>query len=444
MSKYPKFPVIVLAVLCTALLIFGCAGYSTQYGDITTNVSASALGINGGLGIENAVGMIYSCEEDLTAEQLDAVKTVIEKRLNAIGITDHTVAYDAESNSFEVEVARGPKSTYTVSDLYDGLSASGLLEVYDSSEKDADGKPTGELICTNDEPVLATTSTEQYMNSLVKYNLTLKFTGAAKQAIKEYTEKKLESGSDGVYSVWLDGEMLNSRAFNKVISNGVLEAGNASYSYGGSSGSYDSQAMIITGGRIESELKGITMLSFSEPDRSVNYKAVLYGMAAVCVLCAVYWIVRYRLLGLAAVISLAGYLGTVIMIMTGSFYSLGIYLSVTGLGAFVACTLAVLLCTSYMLRGIRLNVAVVSPFRAIDSFCKVRTGGLFAALAVIAAGAVAANQLKLTSLYTIILPAAICCCAGLLFMFWVFRACAKSFTGYKAFKSARLYGGNEA
>ena len=147
---------------------------------------------------------------------------------------------------------------------------------------------------------------------------------------------------------------------------------------------------------------------------------------------------------MAALICLAGYLGSVLMIVTGSFYSLGLYLSLTSLASFVASTFAVMLCVSFMLRSIRLNLAVVSPQKAVDTFCKPRTGGLFAALLVLAVGAIAAGALNAGFLFVVIGPAAICCAAGLLFMFWAFRACAKSFTGFTAFRSAKLYGGKEA
>ena len=123
---------------------------------------------------------------------------------------------------------------------------------------------------------------------------------------------------------------------------------------------------------------------------------------------------------------------------------MGIYLSMPVLSAFVISTLCVLLCVSYMLRSIRMELAVVSPYRAIDSFCKSRTAGLNIAFIVLLAGAIAAYLLKLGSLYAYLRPAAICCGAGILFLFWIFRACSKSFTGYKALKSAKLYGGKEA
>ena len=444
MSKYPKYPVIVLAVICVALLIFGAAGLSTHYGDITTNVAASALGINGGLELENAVDMIFTYEGEASEEDLRTAKQVMEKRLSALGIDDYAVSYDSAKKAFVVEVARGSKSTYTLGDVYNGLAAQGKLEVHDGSETDSDGKPTGELILTNEGLTDATATTETFNNSLLKYGLTLRFSGEAKKALKEYTAKALENAASCTYSVWLDGKLINNKSFSSVISNGVLDAGNSSYSYNGSDGSYDSQAMILKGGMMNVSVSPLTTLSMSDPDRSLNYRAVLYGMAAVCALCAVCWIVRYRLFGVAATLCLAGYLGCVLMYISGSFFSLGVYLSLEVLAAFVAGTFAVLLSVSYMLISIKLNLAVVSPAKAVDTFCKPRTAGLWAVSAVLLAAAICAGTLKLNAPYAFLRPAAACCIAGFVFMFWAFRACAKSFTGFNAFRSVKLYGGKEA
>ncbi len=442
MNKYPKWPVIVLAVICVALLLFGALGYATYYGDITTNIAASALGINGGLGIENAMDMVFSYKGDATPEDLERNKEVLEKRLDGLGFYDHSVTYDAEAKSFHVEIARGPKSTYTASTIFYNIASLGELEIRSSSEKDADGKPGGELICGNEGLVSAEANDETVLDSLVRYNLTLKFTGEAKKAIRAYTEKALEDASSGTYAIWVDGNLINSRSFNAPITDGVIEAGSSTYSYSGSGESnLSAVAMVLRGGKMAFALDDETMLSVSEPDNSAYYRAILYGLGAVCLLCAVCWVARYRVLGCAAVIGLCGFLGLVLICMTGSFYSYGMYLSYTGLGAFAASVLAGLLGTGYMLRSIRMSLGVASPFKAVDSFIKSRRGRLFAALVCVLAAAIAAYALNIHVLDDVLRPAAICAVSGFLFLFAVFGVCARSFTGFSALREAKYYGG---
>ena len=442
MNKYPKWPVIALAVICIALLIFGAFGYATYYGDITTNIAASALGINGGLGIENAMDMVFTYEGDPTPEELELNKAVLEKRLEGLGFLDHSVTYDPASKTFHAEIARGPKSVYTPSNIFYNIGAVGKLEIRSSAEKDASGNPGGELICGNEGLVKAVANNESVLNSLVKYNLTLTFTGEAKKAIRAYTEKALENANTGTYAIWLDGALINSRSFSSPITDGVIEAGSSTYAYSdGGESNLSAVAMVLRGGKMAFKLTDETMLSVSDPDATVYYKAILYGMAAVCLLCAAGWVARYRMLGCAAVIGLCGFLGLVLICMTGSFYSYGMYLSYTALGAYAASVLAGLLGVGYMLRSIRMSLGVASPFKSVDSFMKSRRARLIAALVCVGAAAIAAYALNIHVLDDVLRPAAICALSGFLFLFAAFGVCARSFTGFAALREAKYYGG---
>ena len=92
MKRTPKAAFFIVAVVILALCVTSIFGVYGKFGDRTDTIIRGISDIRWGVDIQGGVDVVFGPADDNakpTAEQVDAVKTIIEKRLVAQNITDY-------------------------------------------------------------------------------------------------------------------------------------------------------------------------------------------------------------------------------------------------------------------------------------------------------------------------------------------------------------------
>ena len=332
MKRTPKAAFFIVAVLIITLCVTAIFGVYAQFGDRTDTVIRGIADIRWGVDIQGGVDVVFGPADENanpTADQIDAVKTIIEKRLVAQNITDYEAYADAANGQVIVRFPWANKSQSAESLVAD-LGKTGMLQFYegDSTETDDEGNsiPKGTLVLDGNDvksaeaiytQVSETDTTPQYVISL-----TLKESG--KKAFSDATKKL---AGNGKISIWLDfGEawaedndtsryqLLQSPEVNEHISNGqAIITGFADYE------SAKEIADLITSGALPFSItdKSISVISPTMGANALTAMgiAAVIAMIAVCVL----MIVIYRLPGVVASIALCGQMALTVAAISGYF-----------------------------------------------------------------------------------------------------------------------------
>lgn len=331
MKRTPKAAFFIVAVLIITLCVTAIFGVYAQYGDRTDTVIRGISDIRWGVDIQGGVDVVFGPADENanpTDEQIDAVKTIIEKRLVAQNITDYEAYADSANGQVIVRFPWANKSQSAESLVAD-LGRTGMLQFYEGNAtetKDGQTIPKGTLVLDGNDVSSAEAIYTQVSetDTTPQYVIALKLNDSGKKAFSDATKKLAKTGK---ISIWLDfgeawakdkGEaryqMLQDPDVNEHISNGeAIITGFSDYE------SAKEIADLITSGALPFSItdKSISVISPTMGANALTAMgiAAIIAMIAVCVM----MVVIYRLPGLVAAIALCGQMALTVAAISGYF-----------------------------------------------------------------------------------------------------------------------------
>jgi len=327
MKRTPKgiFFVVVLLIACFSYTAF--FGVTAAYGDRQDVVIRGAADIRFGIDIRGGVDATFGPVDDsidATDEQVEAIKTIIERRLVDKNITDYECYADTANDQVIVRFPwQTGESDFDANKAIEELGETAQLNFYYGSETqtayDAEGNaiqvPAGELVTSGDgaEAVAGWTQDEKTGQSSPVVYLTLK--GDAVQKFADATLKQYNNNQAPI-SIWLDNEMISAPNVQAHITDGKATIS------GGTITDYASAqdlANTINAGALPFNIKATSTSSLSPTLGEKALEAMVVAGLVALLLVAVYVIFWYRLPGAVAMIALVGQIAATLAIISGYF-----------------------------------------------------------------------------------------------------------------------------
>ena len=320
MKRTPKAAFFIVAALILCLCVTSVFGIYRQYGDRTDTIIRGMSDIRWGIDIQGGVDVVFAAADanaNPTAEQLDAVKTIIESRMVSKNITDYE-AYIDSSDAGRVLI-RFPwaSTTETPDQAVAELGQTAMLSFHigDGSTTDENGKtvPTGEKVLDGKDIASASVSYQPVDATGTKMEnvVVLHLKDSGKAAFSAATKKQAGTGT---ISIWLDDTMISNPQVNEQITEGeAVITGMDSYEEA------KQLADLITSGALPFELK-VASLGTISPTMGANALSAM-GIAAIIAMVGVclMMIAIYRLPGFVAAISLCGQMALTVACISGYF-----------------------------------------------------------------------------------------------------------------------------
>ncbi len=314
MKRTPKSAFFIVAILIAVLCFTALFGVYTRYGDRIDTVIRGVDGIRWGIDIRGGVDVTFGPVDDtveVTADQLDGVKSIIEQRLVGKNITDYEAYTDLANRQV---IVRFPwaSTTETPEEAVAEIGQTAMLKFHIGSDTDDDGKPTGELVLDGDDVASATAQSYLDDNSQIQYVVALELKDSGKKAFAEATEKQYNNS--GTISIWLDDEMISNPTVQNVITDG-----NASISGMEDYEQAKELANLITSGALPFEIEAKSLGSISPTMGSNALYAMGIAAAIAMVLVVIIMIAFYRMSGVVAAIALCGQMACSVAAISGYF-----------------------------------------------------------------------------------------------------------------------------
>ena len=304
-KKGKSWPLFVVAILIVVFSLTAIFGVSYQYGDTKNIYIKGASDIRFGIDIRGGVDVTFmpAGDVDATPEQMTAAKTVIEDRLVGLGITDYESYVDSNKDRIIVRFPwKTDESDFNPQTAIDEIGTTAKMVFRKGSTA------TGEEILSGDD----VTSANAAYNETEGWVVQLKFNSTGAAAFADATTEL--AANNGTISIWLDDENISTATVNEAITGGeAIIKGNFDQD------SASSLANQINSGALPFALSAE---SYSTISPSLGAKSlevmVLAGIIAFA-LVAVMMIVRYRLPGTIATISLFGQVAATLAVVSGYF-----------------------------------------------------------------------------------------------------------------------------
>lgn len=304
-KKGKSWPLFVVAILIVVFSLTAIFGVSYQYGDTKNIYIKGASDIRFGIDIRGGVDVTFmpAGDVDATPEQMTAAKTVIEDRLVGLGITDYESYVDSNKDRIIVRFPwKTGEADFNPQTAIDEIGTTAKMVFRKGSTAD------GEEILSGDD----VTSANAAYNETEGWVVQLKFNSAGAAAFADATTE--QAANNGTISIWLDDENISTATVNEAITGGeAIIKGNFDQD------SASSLANQINSGALPFALSAE---SYSTISPSLGAKSlevmVLAGIIAFA-LVAVMMIVRYRLPGTIATISLFGQVAATLAVVSGYF-----------------------------------------------------------------------------------------------------------------------------
>ena len=301
-KSWPLFVVAILIVLFSLTAIFGV---SYTYGDTKNTYIKGASDIRFGIDIRGGVDVTFMPADDVEATdaQMAAAKTVIEDRLVGLGITDYESYVDNNKDRIIVRFPwKSDEADFNPQTAIDEIGTTAKMVFRKGSSA------TGEEILSGDDVASANAAYNETEGWVVQ----LKFNSDGAAAFATATTEL--AASNGTISIWLDDNNISTATVNEAITGGeAIIKGNFDQD------SASSLANQINSGALPFALSAE---SYSTISPSLGAKSlevmVLAGIIAFA-LVAVMMIVRYRLPGTIATISLFGQVAATLAVVSGYF-----------------------------------------------------------------------------------------------------------------------------
>ncbi len=299
---WPLFVVAILIVLFSLTTIFGV---SYTYGDTKNVYIKGASDIRFGIDIRGGVDVTFMPADDVDAtdEQLAAAKTVIEDRLVGLGITDYESYVDNNKDRIIVRFPwKSDEADFNPQTAIDEIGTTAKMVFRKGSSA------TGEEILSGDDVASASAAYNETEGWVVQ----LKFNSTGASAFADATTEL--AASNGTISIWLDDNNISTATVNEAITGGEAII----------KGKFDQDSASTLANQINSGSLpfALSAESYSTISPTLGAKSldvmVQAGIIAF-LLVAVMMIVRYRLPGTIAVISLMGQVAATLAVVSGYF-----------------------------------------------------------------------------------------------------------------------------
>lgn len=306
MNKRGKaWHLIAVAVLIIAFAASAIFGISYTYGDTKNVYLKGASDIRFGIDIRGGVDVTFVPADgmDATNEQMAAAETVIQDRLVGLGITDYEDYIDYNKDRIIVRFPwRSDETDFNPQTAIDEIGTTAHMVFRKGSTAD------GEEILTGEDVTAASPGYDEQNGYVVQ----LEFSPAGTQAFGAATTELY--AENGTISIWLDDENISTATVNAAITDGraIIE------------GNFDQESVTTLANQINSGSLpfALTAESYSTISPTLGAKSlevmVLAGILAFIAI-AFLMVLRYRLPGIIAVVSLLGQLAATLAVVSGYF-----------------------------------------------------------------------------------------------------------------------------
>ncbi len=317
MKRIPKPVFFIVAVL---ILLFACSAFiGVRYyeGDVQKTAVKGISDIRWGIDIRGGVEATFKpdtmksedgsesddAEEvgDITDEQLDSAKSIIETRMVSQGITDYELYSDNNSKRIIVRFPwKENDEDFDPVKAVDELAATAHLSFRN---------PDGEEVMNGSavKSASARVSTESGKN---EYMVLLELNEEGKQLFADITEKYLKQA----ISIYMDETLLSAPTVQAHITDGSAQI----------TGNFTAEeaqklANQINGGALPFTLKVASYSGISPTLGQNSLTAMGYAAIIAFIIIALFMIIRYRVPGFIAVIALVGQMALSVVAITRYF-----------------------------------------------------------------------------------------------------------------------------
>ncbi len=301
-KSWPLFVVAILIVLFSLTAIFGV---SYTYGDTKNVYVKGASDIRFGIDIRGGVDVTFMPADDVEATdaQMTAAKTVIEDRLVGLGITDYESYVDNNKNRIIVRFPwKNDEADFNPQTAIDEIGTTARMVFRKGSSA------TGEEILSGDDVASASAAYNETEGWVVQ----LKFNSAGASAFATATTEL--AASNGTISIWLDDNNISTATVNEAITGGeAIIKGNFDQD------SASTLANQINSGSLPFALSAESYSTISPSLGAKSLDVMVQAGIIAFILVAILMIVRYRLPGTIAVISLMGQAAATLAVVSGYF-----------------------------------------------------------------------------------------------------------------------------
>ena len=301
-KSWPLFVVAILIVLFSLTAIFGV---SYTYGDTKNVYVKGASDIRFGIDIRGGVDVTFMPPDDVEATdaQMTAAKTVIEDRLVGLGITDYESYVDNNKNRIIVRFPwKNDEADFNPQTAIDEIGTTAKMVFRKGSSA------TGEEILSGDDVASASAAYNETEGWVVQ----LKFNSAGASAFATATTEL--AASNGTISIWLDDNNISTATVNEAITGGeAIIKGNFDQD------SASTLANQINSGSLPFALSAESYSTISPSLGAKSLDVMVQAGIIAFILVAILMIVRYRLPGTIAVISLMGQAAATLAVVSGYF-----------------------------------------------------------------------------------------------------------------------------
>lgn len=254
-------------------------------------------------------------EEVLTGENYQKTKQIIEDRLLDLGITEYLVRLNEDNGTITVQIPEDDMTDTASQFLY--TPGKFTIEDEDGNVLMDNSNLERVQIGYGQSSSTTTAGTTVYINFVFNEDSVEKF----KEITNTYVESTDEEGNDTSKNVSLniDGSALITTSFNQEISNGILQLSMGTATDNETFNSYLQQAsniaILLNNGPIEIEYT-VDQNRYIKSDLTLEnmlIPAIIVGV--ILVIAFLFLIIRYKKLGLLAVISFIGYVALLLILI---------------------------------------------------------------------------------------------------------------------------------
>ena len=305
---------LVLTVLLIAAFVYTAFfGVAVKYGDVTTTYIKGAKDIRFGVDIKGGVNVTFVPSEDYdaTEEQLEAAQLVIENRLVALNVTDYELYVDNNSDSLILEFPwQSGETEFDPEAAIEEIGTTAYLTFREGSSAD------GELVLDGSMVESAAAQYGPVNGSSSEYYVALKFTDEGAKAFGDATTRLYQTG--GTISIWLDDENVSTASVNAAITDGsAIITSSAANPF--TQEDVVKMARQINSGSLPFALSAESYSTISPSLGAKSLDVMVQAGIIAFILVAILMIVRYRLPGTIAVISLMGQAAATLAVVSGYF-----------------------------------------------------------------------------------------------------------------------------
>ena len=303
--KGKSWPLFVVAILIVLFSLTAILGVSYTYGDTKNVYVKGASDIRFGIDIRGGVDVTFMPADDVeaTEAQMTAAKTVIEDRLVGLGITDYESYVDNNKNRIIVRFPwKNDEADFNPQTAIDEIGTTAKMVFRKGSSA------TGEEILSGDDVASASAAYNETEGWVVQ----LKFNSAGASAFATATTELAASNS--TISIWLDDNNISTATVNEAITGGeAIIKGNFDQD------SASTLANQINSGSLPFALSAESYSTISPSLGAKSLDVMVQAGIIAFILVAILMIVRYRLPGTIAVISLMGQAAATLAVVSGYF-----------------------------------------------------------------------------------------------------------------------------